>query len=193
MLLFIEVGVSKCCADLEFSVCRKLSNSWHRNCRAPPPNLYRPFDISTPQHLLSHQNIFKIGENEAIQTLLIKIYSTRFKISFQGSNISFKDIIPDAMLEMLLWKPVTATSCYCIVQKITKSAFEMRSYLLEMSSDPGLQHTETELDEIEIRRIWRQISYFTSVWGNEFFDTSITVYAGVIHDDHTPRSRKETA
>jgi len=85
-----------------FSVCRKLSNSWHRNCRASPPNLYRSFDISISQHLLSHQNIFKIDENEAIQTLLIKIYSTSFKISFQGSNISFKDIILDAMLEMLL-------------------------------------------------------------------------------------------
>ncbi len=67
------------------------------------------------------------------------------------------------MLEMLLWKPVTATSCYCIVQKFTKSAFEMGSYLLEMSSDPGLQNTKTELDGVEIRRIWRQISYLTPV------------------------------
>ncbi len=156
-------GLKSPSAQGAISVCRKLSNSWHRNCRAPPPNLYRSFDISTSQHLLSHQNIFKIGENEAIQTLLIKIYSTSFKISFQGSNISFKDITPGAMLEMLLWKPVTATSCYCIVQKFTKSAFEMGSYLLEMSSDPGLQNTKTELDGVEIRRIWRQISYLTPV------------------------------
>ncbi len=94
------------------------------------------------------------------------------------------------MLEMLLWKPVTATSCYCIVQKFTKSAFEMR---LEMSSDPGLQHTETKLNEVEFRGVWWQISYLTPVWGNEFLDTSVTVYAGVIHDDYTLRGRKGTA
>ena len=58
------------------------------------------------------------------------------------------------MLEMLPWKSVTATSSYCIVQKLTKSAFEMGSYLLEMSSDSGLQHTETEFNGIEVRRVW---------------------------------------
>ncbi len=67
------------------------------------------------------------------------------------------------MLEMLLWKPITATSYYYIVQKFTKSAFEMGSYLLEMSSDPGLQHTETKLNGVEVRRVWWQISYLTPV------------------------------
>ncbi len=62
-----------------------------------------------------------------------------------------------------------------------------------MSSDPGLQNAKTELDEVEIWRIWRQIPYLTFVWDNEFLDTSVTVYAGVIHDDHTLRGRKGTA
>ncbi len=118
--------------------------------------------------------------------LLIKFYSTRFKVSFQCSNISLKDItFDDAMLEMLSWKPITSASFDSVMKKFTKIAFKMKPYLLEMSSDPGLQNTKTELDEIEIRRIGRQISYLTSVWGNEFLDTSVTVYAGVIHDDYT--------
>ncbi len=56
--------------------------------------------------------------------------------------------------------------------------------------------TKTELDEIEVWRVWWQISYLTLVWDNEFLDTSVTVYADVIHDDYTLRrlrSRKETA
>ncbi len=93
----------------------------------------------------------------------IEIYVTRFQFPFQRFDIRLKYITTGAMLEMLLWKPVTATSCYCIVQKFTKSAFEMRSYLLEMSSDPGLQHTETELNGVEVRRVWWQISYLTFV------------------------------
>ncbi len=156
-------------------------------------NLYKSFDISIFQHLLLHQNIFKINENEAIQTLLIKIYSISFKISFQDFNISFKNIIFNIMLEMLLWKFVTATSCYCIVQKFIKSVFEMRLYFLEMFFDSDFQNIKTELDEIEIQRIWRQILYLTFVWDNEFLDMSVTVYADVIHDDYTLQDRKETA
>ncbi len=105
----------------------------------------------------------QIGEYEAIQTLLIKIYSTSFKISFQGFNISFKDIIFDAMLEMLSRKPITSASFDSVMEKFTKSAFKMGPYLLEMSSDPGLQNTKTELDGIEVRRVWWQISYLTPV------------------------------
>ncbi len=97
------------------------------------------------------------------------------------------------MLEMLSWKSITATSSYCIVQKLIKSVFEMKSYLLEMSSDSDLQHIETELNEIEVQRVWWQISYLTLMWDNEFLDTSITMYADIIHDDDTLRSRKETA
>jgi len=70
-----------------------------------PPILYWPFDISihsNPPNIYYRIKTSQLGENEAIQTLLIKIYSTSFKVSFQGSNISFKDIIFDAMLEMLL-------------------------------------------------------------------------------------------
>jgi len=136
----------------------------------------------------------KIGENEAIQTLLFKIYSTSFKVSFQGSNISFKDIIfGDAMLEMLSRKPITSASFDSVMEKFTKSAFKMRPYLLEMSSDSDLQNTKTELDEIEIRRIGRQITHLTSVSGDEFFDSTIAMNTRVIHDDYTLRSRKETA
>ncbi len=99
------------------------------------------------------QQAAQIGEYEAIQTLLIKIYSTSFKISFQGSNISFKYIIFDAMLEMLSRKPITPASFDSVMKKFTKSAFKMESYLLEMSSDPDLQNAKTELDEIEVRRV----------------------------------------
>ncbi len=67
------------------------------------------------------------------------------------------------MLEMLSRKPITPASFDSVMEKFTKSAFKMGSYLLEMSSDPGLQNTKTELDGVEIRRIWRQISYLTPV------------------------------
>ena len=123
----------------------------------------------------------------------IEIYVTRFQFPFQRFDIRLKYIIIDAMLEMLPWKPVTATSSYCIVQELIEEALEAESYFMKVPSDSDLQNTKTELDEVEIRRIWRQISYFTLVWDNEFLDTSITVYAGVIHDDHTSRSRKGTA
>ncbi len=62
----------------------------------------------------------QIGEYEAIQTLLIKIYSTSFKISFQGFNISFKDIIFDAMLEMLSRKPITSASFDSVMENSPK-------------------------------------------------------------------------
>ncbi len=83
----------------------------------------------------------------------IKIYATRFQFSFQRFDISLKYIIIDAMLEMLLWKPVTATSSYCIVQKLIEEALEAELYFMKVPSDPGLQNTETEFNEIEIRRI----------------------------------------
>jgi len=105
----------------------------------------------------------QIDEYEVIQTLLIKIYSISFKISFQGFNISFKDIIFDAMLEMLSRKPITSASFDSVMEKFIKSAFKMGSYLLEMSSDSDLQNTKTELDEIEVRRVRWQISYLTLV------------------------------
>ncbi len=93
-------------------------------------------------YFIGHSNpsttCYRIQIGEAIQTLLIKIYSTRFKISFQGSNISFKDITFDAMLEMLSRKPITPASFDSVTEKFTKSAFKMRSYFLEMSSDSDL-------------------------------------------------------
>ncbi len=58
----------------------------------------------------------------------IEIYVTYFQFSFQRFNIHLKYIIINAMLEMLLWKSITATSCYCIVQKFIKSIFEMKLY-----------------------------------------------------------------
>jgi len=67
------------------------------------------------------------------------------------------------MLEMLSRKPITSASFDSVMKKFTKIAFKMEPYLLEMSSDPGLQNTKTELDGIEIRRIGRQISYLTFV------------------------------
>ncbi len=67
------------------------------------------------------------------------------------------------MLEMLSRKPITPASFGSIMKKFTKSAFKMGPYLLEMSSDSRLQNTKTELDEIEIRRIERQITHLTSV------------------------------
>jgi len=123
----------------------------------------------------------------------IEIYVTRFQFSFQRFDIHLKYIIIDAMLEMLSWKLITTTSSYCIVQKLIEEALETESYFMKVSSDSDLQNIKTELDEIEIRRIWRQILYFTLVWDNEFLNMSITVYADVIHDDHTSWSRKETA
>jgi len=94
-------------------------------------------------------------------TLLIsfEIYITRLQFALQRPNIRLKYIITDAMLEMLPWKPVTATSSYCIVQELT----EAEPYFMKVPSDPGLQNTKTELDGVEIRRIWRQISYLTPV------------------------------
>ena len=128
-------------------------------------------------------------------TLLIffEIYITHLQFALQRFNIHLKDIIIDAMLKMLSWKSVTTTSSYCIVQKLIEKALEAELYFMKVSSDSDLQNTKTELDEIEIQRIRRQISYLTLVWDNEFLDTSITVYADVIHDDHTSQSRKKTA
>ncbi len=54
------------------------------------------------------------------------------------------------MLGMLLWNPVTAASSYCIVQELIEGALEAGPYLMKVPSDPGLQHTETELHEIEV-------------------------------------------
>jgi len=131
-------------------VCRKLSNPWHRNCRAPHlPILYRLFDISihsNPLNIYYRIKTSQIGENEAIQTLLIKIYGTSFKLSFQGFDIRLQYITTGAMLEMLPWKPVTATSSYCIVQELTEGALEAGPYFMKVPSDPGLQNTKTELD-----------------------------------------------
>ena len=123
----------------------------------------------------------------------IEIYVTHFQFSFQRFDIHLKYIIINVMLEMLSWKSITATFSYCIVQKLIKEVLEAESYFIKVSSDSNLQNTKTELDEIEIRWIWRQISYLTLVWDNEFLNISITVYADVIHDDHTSRSRKEIA
>ncbi len=123
----------------------------------------------------------------------IEIYVTHFQFSFQRFDIHLKYIIIDVMLEMLSWKSITATSSYCIMQKLIEEAFKVESYFMKVSSDSDLQNTKTELDEIEIQRIWRQISYFTLMWDNEFLDMSITMYADIIHDDHTSWSRKETA
>ena len=39
----------------------------------------------------------------------------------------------------------------------------------------------------------RQTAYLTSVWGDELFDSTIAMNTRIIHDDHTPWSRKETA
>ncbi len=94
---------------------------------------------------------------------------------------------------MLSWKSITATSSYCIVQKLIKSIFEMKSYFLEMSFDSDLQHIETEFNEVEVQRVWWQISYLTLMWNNEFLNMSITMYVNIIHDDDTLRDRKETA
>ncbi len=80
-----------------------------------------------------------------------KIYVSRLsQLPLQRSDIRFKDIFIDAMLGMLLWNPVTAASSYCIVQELIEGALEARPYLMKVPSDPGLQHTETELDEIEV-------------------------------------------
>jgi len=49
------------------------------------------------------------------------------------------------------------------VQELIEEALEAESYFMKVSSDSDLQNTKTELDGIEIRRIWRQISYFTPV------------------------------
>jgi len=43
------------------------------------------------------------------------------------------------MLEMLSRKSITSASFDSVMKKFTKSAFKIRSYLLEMSSDSGLQ------------------------------------------------------
>ncbi len=93
----------------------------------------------------------------------IEIYVTRFQFPFQRFDIRLKYITTGAMLEMLPWKPVTATSSYCIVQELTEGALEAEPYFMKVPSDSGLQNTKTELDGVEIRRIWRQISYFTPV------------------------------
>ncbi len=57
------------------------------------------------------------------------------------------------MLEMLSWKLITATSSYCIVQKLIKEALEAESYFMKVFFDSDLQNTKTELDEIEIQQI----------------------------------------
>jgi len=88
-------------------------------------------------------------------TLLIffEIYITRLQFALHRSyNLSLKDIFIDAMLEMLLWKPITAASSYCIMQKLID--LEARPYLMKVSSGSGFQHTETELNEVEVRGIW---------------------------------------
>jgi len=85
-----------------------------------------------------HQKQAQIDENEAIHTLLIKFYSISFKISFQGFNISFKDITSGAMLKMLSRKSITPASFDSVMEKFIKSAFKMGPYLLEMSFDSGL-------------------------------------------------------
>ncbi len=123
----------------------------------------------------------------------IEIYVTHFQFSFQCFDIYFKYIIINVMLEILSWKSITATFSYCIVQKLIKSVFEMKSYFLEMFSDSNLQHIETEFNEIEVQRVWWQILYLTLMWNNKFLNTSITMYADVIHDDDTLWDRKETA
>jgi len=107
--------------------------------------------------------VFYIDSISSLAQSLTEIYITRLQFALQRPNIRLKYIITDAMLEMLPWKPVTATSSYCIVQELTEGALEAEPYFMKVPSDPGLQNTKTELDGIEIRRIWRQISYLTPV------------------------------
>ncbi len=175
-------------------------NSLASQLSRPPSNLLLNSDILG---ILATFNAFALEKSIKqvnmklfrSSTLLIsfEIYITRLQFALQRPNIRLKDIFIDAMLEMLLWKPVTATSSYCIVQKLIEEALEARPYLMKVPSDSGLQHTETELNEVEVRRVWWQISYLTPVWDNEFLDTSITVYADVIHDDHTSSCWKDVA
>ncbi len=47
------------------------------------------------------------------------------------------------------------------MQELIEGALEAEPYFMKVSSDPGLQNTKTELNEI------------------------VTVYADIIHDDHT--------
>ncbi len=83
----------------------------------------------------------------------IKIYATHFQFSFQCFDIYLKYIIINVMLKMLSWKLITATSDYCIMQKLIEEALEAESYFMKVSSDSDLQNTKTELDEIEIQWI----------------------------------------
>jgi len=48
------------------SVCRKVSNPWHRNCRAPPPNLLLILTFSNLQRFRIRK-INQTGKYEAIQ------------------------------------------------------------------------------------------------------------------------------
>ncbi len=79
------------------------------------------------------------------------------------------------------------------MQKLIEEAFKAKSYFMKVSFDSDLQNIKIKLDEIEIQWIWRQILYLTLVWDNEFLNTSITMYADIIHDDDILRDRKETA
>ncbi len=84
------------------------------------------------------------------------------------------------MLEMLSWKSITATSSYCIVQKLIEEALEAESYFMKVSSDLNLQNIKTELDEIKIRWIWRQITHLTFMKDDEFFYSTIAMNACII-------------
>ncbi len=97
------------------------------------------------------------------------------------------------MLEMLSWKSITATSSYCIVQKLIEEALEAESYFMKVSSDLNLQNIKTELDEIKIRWIWRQITHLTFMKDDEFFYSTIAMNACIIHDDYTSWDQKEIA
>ncbi len=64
---------------------------------------------------------------------------------------------------------------------------------MKVFSDSDLQNIKTELNEIEIQWIWRQIIHFTFMWNDEFFYSIIAMNVYVIHDDYTSQDQKETA
>ncbi len=58
------------------------------------------------------------------------------------------------MLEMLLWKLITTTFSYYIMQKLIKETLEVKSYFMKVYFDLDFQHIETEFNEVKVQKVW---------------------------------------
>jgi hypothetical protein len=96
------------------------------------------------------------------------------------------------MFEVLFSKLIALTVVDSVLQEVSK-VIESRLNILEMLLNPGLQHTETQLNWIKIWGIWGEKVYLTAMLLNHLFNPWVAMDTSIIHDDNASWSREDAA